>query len=246
MFAIGNATLAQGGSDENPIVLEGERADVFDLFLGYIHGQGSHSYSVDELQDLLTFAEKYRCPDTRTFVVDHIWGTRYDLHPAEIVGLETTFKMEKAFKWGFKRLLEMPIEDISKQHRLMMGGDVFVALVYTKSVIDKHCRIIAAEEPIILSHTDDCPNPKECLEDWHAVWWNGMGRFLLDGRNPQPYSDAVRRFKQLQFGRMGIGCRALMLKVIDDGLGFRYVETFIENVCQGLANDMQLDEASVY
>ncbi|KAI9572555.1 hypothetical protein HD554DRAFT_2293327 [Boletus coccyginus] len=172
MFAIGDATLAQDGSDKNSIVLKGERANVFDLFLDYIHGhgcRGSHSYSVDELQDLLIFAKKYHCPDMHTFIIDHIWGTRYNLHPVEIIGLGTTFKMEKAFKWGFKCLLEMPIEDISKQHRLMIGGDVFVALVYMKSVIDKHCCIIAIEEPIILSHTYDCPNPKECSEDWHAI-----------------------------------------------------------------------------
>ncbi|KAJ8584111.1 hypothetical protein M405DRAFT_827369 [Rhizopogon salebrosus TDB-379] len=34
-----------------------------------------------------------------------------------------------------------------------------------------------------------------------------MARFLLDGRNPQPYRDAVKRFNDLQFGRVSRGLR---------------------------------------
>ncbi|OAX37998.1 hypothetical protein K503DRAFT_770914, partial [Rhizopogon vinicolor AM-OR11-026] len=56
-------------------------------------------------------------------------------------------------------------------------------------------------------HASNCREPVGCDEDWHAIWWNGMGRFLLDGRNPQPYGDAVKCFKNMQFGRVSRGVR---------------------------------------
>ena len=38
-----------------------------------------------------------------------------------------------------------------------------------------------------------------------------MGRYLLDGQNPQPYDEAVRQFRlEAVFGCMGKGCKEKM------------------------------------
>ncbi|KAG2366749.1 hypothetical protein BDR07DRAFT_1273959 [Suillus spraguei] len=87
-------------------------------------------------------------------------------------------------------------------HQELMGHEVFLNIVYVQAALDNHCRIIAAEEPKILMHSSDCQDLMGCSEDWHAIWWNGMGWFLLNGRNPQPYGDALKRFKELLFGRL--------------------------------------------
>lgn len=118
-----------------------------------------------------------------------------------------------------------------------MGYDVFIALVYAKSALDEHAQIIANEEPVILSHATDRQDPIACEEDWRAVWWNEMGRFLLDGRNPKPFSDAVERFREMQFGRMGAGCQKLMFRILERGVGFRYADAFVSNICDGLVNE---------
>lgn len=63
-----------------------------------------------------------------------------------------------------------------------------------------------------------------------------MGRFMLDERNPQPFADAVKRFWEMQFGRMCIGCRKLM--VLDRGADFQYANTFISDICDGLVSEI--------
>ena len=55
----------------------------------------------------------------------------------------------------------------------MTGPDIFSSLALAKAVLDEHCRIVAAEEPHILTHTDDCQLPSACEADWHGVWWDG-------------------------------------------------------------------------
>ena len=116
-----------------------------------------------------------------------------------------------------------------------LGPDIFSSLALAKAVLDEHCRIVAAEEPHILTHTDDCQLPSACEADWHGVWWNGMGRYLLDGRNPQPYDDAVRRFKsEMEFGCMGKGCKEAMFQLIDEGTAFKRADYFIDELCDRL------------
>jgi len=80
-------------------------------------------------------------------------------------------------------------------------------------------------------HTSDCQDPIGCNEDWHAIWWNGMARFLLDGRNPQPYCEAVKCFKDLQFGRVSGGCKELMFKIIEQGTAFNHTDQFVDEAC---------------
>jgi hypothetical protein len=42
-----------------------------------------------------------------------------------------------------------------------------------------------------------------------------MGRFLLDGRNPQSWDDAVARFRTLQYGSMADSCRERVMGVVN-------------------------------
>ncbi|KAG1843331.1 hypothetical protein DFJ58DRAFT_665347, partial [Suillus subalutaceus] len=104
--------------------------------------------------------------------------------------------------------------------------------------LDSHRRIVAAEEPKILMHSNECQDPTGCNEDWHTIWWNGMGRFLLDGRNPQPYDDAVKCFKELQFGCVSEGCKDLMFKILDQGAAFKHAEQFVSETCSFLVEKL--------
>jgi len=163
-------------------------------------------------------------------------------HPAELIQLGCQFNIPKLFKRGFRSLLDIPLKQVSKEHRLEIGNDAFVALVYAKSLLNKHSCIIASEELVILTHAVDCQDPIACQEDWHSVWWNGMGCFLLDGRNPQPFGDAVKRFQQMEFGRMGTGCQKLMFQILGRGVGFRYADVFITEVCNVLVDELHLTD----
>ena len=92
---------------------------------------------------------------------------------------------------------------------MQMGMDAYAAFIYVKTRLDAYTRTVAAESPPMV-HTDSCPDPKGCAEDWVAVWWNGMGRLLLDAKNPHPFDEALDRFRLLQFGRIGEDCKRHM------------------------------------
>ncbi|KAF8547669.1 hypothetical protein OG21DRAFT_1424357, partial [Imleria badia] len=142
---------------------------------------------------------------------------------------------------AFRGLINIPLTQLTKTHHSMIGSDVFKSLALVKAVLDEHCRIIAAEEPRILTHADDCQDPPACKADWHGVWWNGMGQYLLDGRNPQPYDEAVRCFKlEMEFGRMGRGCKEGMFRLIDEGSAFKHADHFIDKLCNQLVTKLHL------
>ncbi|KAI6017255.1 hypothetical protein PISMIDRAFT_29524 [Pisolithus microcarpus 441] len=223
MFEHGVSLPLEGKSDECAIPLQDRKA-TFDLFPDHIYGHvgSTDTYSYEELRSLLELVQKYCCAETRP----------------NLIKLGHDFHIPQVFSHGFMNLLKIPLKEISKEHHLLIGEEVFVAFVYAKAMLDEHCRIVACEEPVILSHASDCGNLTACQEDWHAVWWNGMGRFLLDGRNLQPFSDAIKHFREMQFGRMGHGCQQLMFQVLNHGVAFRYADTFVKDVCQGLVHDL--------
>ena len=94
-----------------------------------------------------------------------------------------------------------------------MGLDVYIVLVQAKAVLDDY-RHKVAKKPPIMQHASSCQNCQGCTDDWQSVWWNGMGQLLLDSHNPQPFAEALKRFKCLQFGRVGDGCKENMFNTI--------------------------------
>ncbi|EGO25495.1 hypothetical protein SERLADRAFT_437231 [Serpula lacrymans var. lacrymans S7.9] len=88
------------------------------------------------------------------------------------------------------------------RHRTQFGHSVFVALANLRKILDEHRRMVACELPEINEHALDCSNQDLCSADWWQAWWNGMGRFLLDGRYPMPYKEAAQRFQRNPFEQL--------------------------------------------
>jgi len=130
--------------------------------------------------------------------------TRREASAHQLITLAVKCCAREILPDAFKRLglVDTPITQLTAHHRELLGTTVFTTLVYVRVALEQHRRIVAVEEPKILMHASDCQEPVGCDEDWHAIWWNGMGRFLLDGRNPQPYGEAVKYFKDMQFRRV--------------------------------------------
>lgn len=228
-----------GMSDDRPIRLDGLSRETFELFLEHTFGRvRTGSYSTDELSRFLHFCDMYQCRHTQEFVVHRIFTARFRFHPAQLINLAIKYHVRTIFPFAFQQLAETPISEITHAHRELMGHEVFLNIVYVQAALDHHRRMVAAEEPKILMHSSDCQDPTGCNEDWHAIWWNGMGRFLLDARNPQPYSDAVKRFKELKFGRVSEGCKELMFKLLDQGAAFHHAEHFISEACHLLVEKL--------
>jgi len=58
-----------------------------------------------------------------------------------------------------------------------------------------------------------------------------MGRLLLDSHNPQPFGEALKRFKCLQFGRVGDACKENMFNnVVEINVPLLRSDRFITEV----------------
>jgi len=243
MFKAGKEDLNEGQSDDNPITIPQLLSSTFDLFIGHHFGfpRTGYKYTKEELNAFLAFCDKYECEATKEFVGSCVGVASWRFHSAELMELAITYRLPNLFRMAFKGLTERSLIQLTKPQRAMIGQDVFMSLALAKTVLDEHCRIVAAEEPRISAHADDCQDPSSCEMDWHCVWWNGMGRLLLDGRNPQPYDDAVKCFKsEVQFGRMGRGCRDMMFQVLDEGEAFKHADHFVDDLCDRLIKDLHL------
>ncbi|KAF9236043.1 hypothetical protein BU15DRAFT_77351 [Melanogaster broomeanus] len=246
MFEVGRGSSSEGQSDNYPIQLPDLSTSTFDLFIGHHFGYPrlESEYTNEELERFIAFCDKYQCSQTKVFVVNCLKAARRRFHPAEIIGIAVSYTIPELFRLAFRDLTEVPIPELTKLHRIKMGSEVFIAVAYAKALLDTHYRIVAAEEPPIRTHANDCQDSASCEEDWHAIWWNGMGRFLLDGRNPQPYRAAVRRFKEMRFGRVGKGCKEAMFKLIDEGAASKAAEHMITEVCDRLVWKLLFEPSS--
>jgi hypothetical protein len=99
---------------------------------------------------------------------------------------------------------------------------VWNAFVDLKELLDEHNRIVACKEPPIIEHSSCCTDNTACFIDWRQLWWNSMACFLLDGRNPQKFYDAIERFQELgpEIGRVNPECWKMMLQMVKKGTVF--------------------------
>jgi hypothetical protein len=130
---------------------------------------------------------------------------------------------------------------MTTEHKLLIGPRVLQVIAETKEIVEEQKRIVACEPPIIRTHDSSCLNADHCNDDWYAAWWNGMGRLILDGRNPLSFEEAFKRFEILKFGRMGEGCKKEMLKLVKAGFGFSHCDACVEAVGKRLVATIQED-----
>lgn len=121
-------------------------------------------------------------------------------HPSGLIS-------RQIFKGAFHWLASGSLQDVTSQHESLMGAIVFSALARLLAAIDVHCRIVATE-PTPVDHEPDCSDHQVCYDDWYSAWWNGVGQFLLDGRNPLPFQEVIQKFENWGCGRMSESCKA--------------------------------------
>ncbi|KAG1855692.1 hypothetical protein DFJ58DRAFT_840993 [Suillus subalutaceus] len=138
----------------------------------------------------------------------------------KLINLAIKYHIRSIFPYAFQQLAETPITELTHAHQELMGD---------KAALDSHRRIVAAEEPKILMHSNECQDPTGLQQ--------GLARNLVEW-NPQPYDDAVKRFKELQFGRVSEGCKDLMFKILDQGAAFKHAEQFVSETCSFLVEKL--------
>jgi hypothetical protein len=188
-------------------------------------------------------------PDVRSYALHAIENRKWYINPVDLIQISVEFNTRLFFVHAFEQLVKKHVHDFSDEDIQKLTYPVFVAVVRFIDILSEHRRIIACEAPPMINHAFDCHNPVRCAEDWQTIWWIGMGRPLLDGRNPLTYGEAFKRFQILQFGAVSEGCKLGMFSLIDGAEGFMrgysYTREYAEDVASQLIAVDPLDVAGI-
>ncbi|KAG1879193.1 hypothetical protein F4604DRAFT_1579665 [Suillus subluteus] len=122
----------------------------------------------------------YLCKDARVYAVHHLQSQRYSLKLTQLISLTLKYNVKDFLPHAFEQLISARINDISDDECHAVGSIVWNTMFKVKDCLNVHRRIIACEA-LPMMHSGTCMKHKRCEEDWRQLWWNGMGRFLLDG-----------------------------------------------------------------
>ncbi|EGO01227.1 hypothetical protein SERLA73DRAFT_72184 [Serpula lacrymans var. lacrymans S7.3] len=233
MFASGLAGALvkemDGSSDENPIILEQLPCCQFDIFLAvYTSRYHSLTFTNNKMVDLLCFSSKYLCVAAQNLAIHHISTQCWSYSDITLASIAVQYGVRTWFKHAFAHLVEVCLSQFTPAKRRLLGHPIFIAIATLHEIIYEHRCIVACEPPELEEHALDCSNHDRCTSDWAQVWWNRMGQFILDGRNPLSYKEASQRFQKFKFGWMVDGCKKKMFEVIWSNKAFGITNELIK------------------
>jgi hypothetical protein len=192
--------------------------------------------SIKVLIDALWISDYIIAPALRAFALHSIECRKWHFKPADLLFVSRTFKTKRFFVHAFDRLVSMKLWEISDHDIFKMSHPIFVTAVRTMEVLTENRHLMACELPPMVNHCAECQDLIQCASDWRATWWNGMARFLLDGRNPLTYNESFNRFQLLQFGAVSDGCKAAMFAMIKDSSVFHRGQARTQVYAQAIAD----------
>jgi hypothetical protein len=192
--------------------------------------------------DTLKLSRFFMSLTTCQHALHAIDARKYHFNPADLIQLCREFNTRSLFMVAFQRLVDKKLYEITEADVLKMGNTVFIAIAQLRDVLEEHRHIVATEPPMIAKHVEDCNNPVRCAQDWYAIWWNGMGRFLLDGRCTLTFEEAFKCFEGLQFGQMAEGCKSAMLQLVKDSDAFLHGRLYVKEVATRLVNTLIMED----
>ena len=204
--------------------------------------------NIQVLIDALRISDFIISPSLRAFVLQSLDFRKWFFPAADLLYISRKFNTKRFFVHAFKRVVDMNIWDLSDEDIMKMSIPIFMAAVRMMEAATEYRRIVACEPPPMVNHCNECHNHVQCAIDWHGTWWNGMGRFLLDGRNPLTYTEAFNRFQALQFGAVTEGCKQAMFAFIKDGGVFHRAsartQVFAQHIASVYIKDDPLDTSA--
>lgn len=179
--------------------------------------------------------------DAREHAIQQLEARRFSIRPTKLVSLSIEYNITRLFVSAFCRLVKARLDDLTDDEYKAMPPRVWVAILRAQTTVRMHRHIVACEAPAMV-HATSCAHHGYCEQDWKQLWWNGMGRFLLDGRCPQSYKNAIKRFEQMrEIGDISPECWwGMMMKLRDNSASsaFSLEDIFIERTSHNLAQTL--------
>lgn len=192
---------------------------------------------VDTIIQLLELGRMYICQDARKHAIQWIYEHRYSIRLSRLLSVAREYNISKLFIFAFERLVKERLNALTSQDYTEIGPAALAAILEAQDTIRLHRHIVACEPPPMV-HAVACTSAEQCAGDWKQLWWNGIGRFLLDGRNPQPYNDAFRRFEEMEIGAVTLECWRAMISTVKGRAAFRHEQAFIDRAAKHLAGQL--------
>lgn len=240
----------RGSTDDKPILVPEQISDTaFELFLSVCYDKwrpDSSQVGESVVVELLELSRMYESQDVRKYAIKLLSFTDwYTVKPIDLASIALKYQIKHIFCRAFRQLIPLRINDIEDSEFELLDFPVWRSLFRLRERLDIHRRIVACEPPRLV-HSVGCEDHQGCHDDWRQLWWNGMGRFLLDGRNPQSFDDAILQFQGLSYGAMSPECWRKMIKCVKEGKAFLHEDDLVDRAVQGLADFIIREPISDY
>ncbi|KAK7452117.1 hypothetical protein VKT23_012222 [Stygiomarasmius scandens] len=211
------------GSLSNPIVLPGISGEEFAIILDWVWHSPHQPPSFDAhlLIGLLTSARYLMMPECARWAIDHLKTLFPPLSPVQIVHLATTVPVfdEDLLHPAIASLIRAGPEGLSIDDEEKLGARIV-------GIIAKaHVRILAERAQLAQSiptvgPSDECNIPRHerlCVPSFAKLWWNDVGRRLLNPDDPIPLDEVVNVVHGSDSGDMRIMCKIKYLSALEVG-----------------------------
>ncbi|KIJ53215.1 hypothetical protein M422DRAFT_775859 [Sphaerobolus stellatus SS14] len=197
MLGTAQASMTEGLSDENPIILHepftSENTKI--LMLWFRRQLKDKELTVGNLCDLLelgTFLEMECARDTAITLL----SSQQHVSPVLMLCLGVSFHVAEWIEPAFRQLLRAHWESLTSQDIVLLGPNITRILFSTQQAI-QNLRLLIAIHPYKLMHQTSCqtPGPEHsyCQKNWSAGWRLGFAPHYLNPEVILTPEEALRK-----------------------------------------------------
>ncbi|KAJ7185056.1 hypothetical protein C8R46DRAFT_882396 [Mycena filopes] len=227
--------LSEGRSDANPIKLPATIGQTdFDHMLTYLYkGPPDHPKTNAFLISVLFLSTFYGIEDGITSA-----ATEFERRPETVFHPALKFQLARCYRvdqWidpAFRKLVEIPIQEISMEHMEQIGPYGFFHLVQTKEKLLTVRREMAFHIPPAVNYVH-CETPGFCGYAWAQEWRGNVPRIIHHPDEPASCVDLLSALQSTTIDKLSTSCRDLSVTWLwGKGWSKREEETVDEAIAQ--------------
>ncbi|THU86759.1 hypothetical protein K435DRAFT_867944 [Dendrothele bispora CBS 962.96] len=208
-----------GGSPSEPIFLDGVTAKGFETILEWIWHTPSFqtlTLSPDMLIMLLRASRWLIMPDCSRWAIDRLKTLDPPLSAVDRLGFTTTLPIFDV-DWlhpAIDELVRMGPEKLSSRDMSALGGRIVGIIGAAHSRILRERARISQSIPDVPPSSSCHPtrHQRVCVPYWTELWWNVVGRRLIDPDDPIPLSEVADLVDRSPSGELRSSCKLLYIQ----------------------------------
>ncbi|KAI6140187.1 hypothetical protein BKA82DRAFT_167523 [Pisolithus tinctorius] len=101
----------------------------------------------------------YESKDVCEHAIKQLATHHYTIKPITLISIALKYHIKDIFCYAFRWLIQKPINKPNHADYELLTVPVWMTLL----------------RPPPMVHLPCCQDHKRCVDNWHQVWWNGMG-----------------------------------------------------------------------